>query len=212
MDEIKIPEGAHDHKFWDSWNNNLRPLLERNTPWAKNRERWEAVGGVAARPINFPHFEDELVIFPRVKMMRLYYDLKDDPKYRTRWYKIKLQELSGNIKQEGRGVHTFLIVPQTYDRLDRQIASRRGNSTEEIRRVLYELYYKGRRSEEVDAQVSTKTLIRALTDAEEDLNILGGLRGTLKISLKTLDISYTAMRYGREAKIDIRPYFYPRIF
>ncbi len=144
--------------------------------------------------------------------MRLYLDLKEDSEYRTRWYKIKLQELSGNIKQEGRGVHTFLIVPQTYDRLDRQIASRRGNSTEEIRRVLYELYYKGRRPEEVDTQVSTKTLIRALTDAEEDLNILGGLRGTLKISLKTLDISYTAMRYGREAKIDIRRYFYPRIF
>lgn len=212
MDDIKIPEGAHAPEEWDSWSGLTRQLLEQATHWAKNREKWEALGGIAAQPINYPHYEDEMVVFPRMKRLRFYFDLVKDPKLRTRWYKIKLQELSANIRREDRGTYTFLLTPPSFDRIDLQLSTRPGENTEEIRRVLRELYYKGKRPEEVDSKVSRKTLGRALTEAEAALDILRDFREDLKISLKTLEVSYTAMRYGRDAKIDIRRYFYPRIF
>ncbi len=212
MEKIKIPEGAHDPQVWKIWGRLTKARLERTSPWALNHGKWEQIGGVMAQPINFPHYEDELIIFPRNVAMRLYIELSRDPWWRHRNYKDRLQNLSANIKRPGRGVHTFLILPSTYDRIDQQLGTRPGTNTKEIRRVLGEQYYKGKRPDEVGSEVSGKTLLRALRDAEETLDILGEFRTRLKISIKTLDRSYTALRLGRDGQIDIRRYFHPRIF
>ena len=212
MDKFEIPEGAHGPSFWRSWGAVIKWQLEKYLPWTLNRERWEAIGGAVAQPINFPHYEDELIIFPRNIAMRLFLELSRDPRWRNRIYKDRLQNLSANKKRPGRGAHTFLILPSTYDRIDQQLGTRPGSNTKEIRRVLRELYFKGKRHEEVASKVSGKTLLRALSEAEETLDILREFRIGLRISLKTLEISYTAMRLGRDGQIDIRRYFYPRIF
>ncbi len=212
MQEIKIPEGFHDSSSWKKWGEVIKWSLEKNLPWNLNRERWEAIGGAVTQPINYPHYEDELLIFPRNIAMRFYLELARDPLRRNREFKSRLQNLASNIKRPGRGAHTFLILPPTYDRLDQQLSTRSGTNTGEIRRVLGELYFKGKRPDEVASNVSGKTLLRALSEAEEILDILGEFRATLRISLKSLEISYTAMRYGRDGQIDIRDYFFPRIF
>lgn len=212
MKEIKIPEGFHDPSFWRWWGEMVKWQLEKYLPWTLNRERWGAIGGPVAQPINFPHYEDELIIFPRNIVIRLFLELSRDPWLRKRKYKSLLQNLSANIKRPGRGAHTFLILPSTYDRIDQELSARPGSNTEEIRRVLRELYYKGKHLEEVASKVSGKTLLRSLREAEGTLDILGEFRTTLRISLKTLEISYTALRLGRDGQIDIRRYFHPRIF
>lgn len=212
MEKIKIPKGAHDPEVWKIWGRYTKARLERTSPWVLNHGKWEQIGGVVAQPINFPHYEDELIIFPRNIGMRMYIEMSRDPWRRYYKYKSLLQSTSGNIKRPGRGAHTFLILPPTYDRFDQQLSTRSGTNTGEIRRVLGELYFKGKRPDEVGSKVSGKTLLRALSDAEEILDILGEFRTTLKISLKTLEISYTAMRLGRDGQIDIRRYFHPRIF
>ncbi len=212
MEKIEILEDGASPQAWKIWGGYTKARLERTSPWAQNHENWEQIGGVMAQPINFPHYEDELVIFPRNIYMRLFLELSRDPWRRHHNYKDRLQNLSGNIKRPGRGVHTFLILPSTYDRIDQQLGTRPGSNTEEIRRVLRELYFKGKRPEEVASKVSGKTLLRALSIAEEALDILGEFRKILRISLKTLEISYTSLRLGRDGQIDIRRYFRPRIF
>ena len=212
MEKIEILEDGASLQAWKIWGRYTKARLERTSPWAQNHEKWEQIGGVMAQPINFPHYEDELIIFPRNIGMRLFLELSRDPWRRHHNYKDRLQNLSANIKRPGRGVHTFLILPSTYDRIDQQLGTRPGSNTEEIRRVLRELYFKGKRHEEVASKVSGKTLLRALSEAEETLDILREFRTGLRISLKTLEISYTAMRLGRDGQIDIRRYFYPRIF
>ncbi len=189
-----------------------RRNLEARTPWAKNHKMWEQLGGIVAQPINFPHYEDELVIFPRDVDMHYWFRIQKDLKERQRYYKERLNQIVGNYNREGRGKFIFIIVPNTFLEILRRIEQYPGQKVKEVIHGLHSQYFKGKRPEEVECKVDVKTLKRYLTRAEIDLDILGEKRSTLQLGFRTLETCYTVLRYGRDGQIDIRPYFLHRMF
>ena len=164
-------------------------------------------------PIHFPKTEGEIVIFPRkysAYRIELY---KLVPHLRTRNYRSYLAQIARNARRFGRGENSFIIVPSTFEKLLDALSQGPSKQREEVARVLEEMYFRGKTTAETGCQVNKRTLIRNLQKAELVADILGDLRDNpFRISLKTISISYVALRLGRDAGIDIRRYFGQRIF
>lgn len=210
--DLQQPITVKSKDEWDRTHATTRRKLEARTPWAKNHKMWEQLGGIVAKPINFPHYEDELVIFPRNVEMHYWFTIQKDLKERQRYYKSNLNQIVGNYKRKGRGEFIFIIVPDTFQEILKRIEQYPGQKIDEVIHGLHSQYFKGKRPEEVDCKVDVKTLTRYLIRAEIDLDILGEKRSVLQIGLRTLETSYTVLRYGRDGQIDIRPYFLYRVF
>ena len=212
MKIINYREGPQSLKYWRDWKKSVRRKLQETTLWALGRANRESMGGIAIEPINYPHFEDELVIFPRGIDMREMAALINHPERLKPEYEKRLRALVGNFNAKGRGKYTFLILPQTFEKILRQIEKRNTKITSDVTQSAIEYYYKGKRNHEVDSKITIRTLTSYLQRAEKELDILGDRRGELILATRTLDTTYTALRYGREAGIDFRRYFKNRIF
>ena len=212
MKPIFYREGPQSPEYWRQWNKTVRQRLESGTNWAIGKALRESLMGVASEPINFPYFEDELVIFPRGIGIRELVSLINNPEIRKANYERRLRMMAGNFKAKGRGQYTFLILPQTFEQILRQIENRQTKITPEVLRVAKEYFFKGKRNHEVDSKITIRTLTNYLQRAEEELDILGNRRGPLRIAARSLDTSYAVLRYGREEGIDIRRYFKNRMF
>lgn len=210
--DLKQPIVSRPVEEWDQTHAETRRNLEARTPWAKNHMMWEQLGGIVAQPFNFPHYEDELFIFPRDVNMHRWFELQKDLGKRQRYYKEHLNQIVGNYKRKDRGRFIFIIVPDTFQEILRRIEQYPGQKIKDVIHGLHSQYFKGKRPEEVDCKVDVKTLKRYLTRAEKDLDILGEKRSMLQIGMRTLETSYTVLRYGRDGQIDIRPYFLYRMF
>ncbi len=210
--DLQQPVVPRPVEEWDRIHATTRRNLEARTPWAKNHKMWEQLGGIVAQPINFPHYEDELVVFPRDIDMHTWFGIQKDLNKRQRYYKERLNQIVGNYNREGRGKFIFIIVPDTFLEILRRIEQYPGQKVKEVIHGLHSQYFKGKRPEEVECKVDVKTLKRYLTRAEIDLDILGEKRSTLQIGFRTLETTYTVLRYGRDGQIDIRPYFLYRVF
>ena len=210
--DLKQPAVRRSLEEWDQTHAETGRNLEARTPWAKNHKMWKKLGGIVAQPINFPHYEDELVIFPRGVCMHNWFAIQKDLNKRQRYYKERLNQIVGNYNREGRGKFIILILPDTFVKILVKIEQYPGQKIDEVMHGLHSLYFKGKRPEEVDCKVDVKTLKRYLTRAEKDLDILGEKRSMLQIGMRTLETSYTVLRYGRDGQIDIRPYFLYRMF
>ena len=212
MDKIYIPDGPQPPEYWSEWRESTGQLLEDTTLWAIRRRARETLEGVAAEPVNFPNFENEIVIFPRNINIRVLASHINHPEKRKPYYQRRIQTMVGNFNAQDRGEYTFLIMPQTFERILAQIETRETKITPEVMRVTGEYFFKGKHAEEVASRITTNTLNNYLQRAEEELNILGPRRGALNIVTRTLDISYTVFRMAREEGIDFRRYFRNRIF
>jgi len=210
--DLRQPPTLKSKEEWDQTHAKTRRNLEARTPWAKNHKMWEQLGGIVAQPINFPHFEDELFIFPRDINMHNWFTIQKDLKERQRYYKRNLNQIVGNYRRKGRGKYIFIIVPDTFQEILKRIEQYPGSKIREVIHGLHSLYFKGKRPGEVECEVDVTTLKRHLARATNDLAILGEKPSMLQIGLRTLEISYKVLRYGRDGQIDIRPYFLHRIF
>ena len=212
MNKITYREGPQPLEYWREWKKQVRRHLRNDTSWAKGKMARETLEGIAAEPVNYPHFEDELEIFPRNIDIRFLAEIINHPEKRKGVYEKRLRMMADNFKVEGRGEHTFVILPQTFERILAQIEMRRSKIKAEVIRLAIEYFFKGRRAHETDIDVSIPSLTSYLRDAEKELDILGDSRGELNIVTRTLEVSYTVLRYAREEQLDFRHYFKDRIF
>ena len=212
MVKIYIPDGPQPLEYWSEWRKSTRQRLMDTSQWAMRRTARETSEGVAAEPVNFPCFEDEIVIFPRNINIRVLASLINDPEKRKPYYQQRIQMMASNFAAKGRGEFTFLILPQTSERILAQIETRQTKIMPEVMRITSEIYFKGKHAGEIAAKITTNTLNNYLQRAEEELDILGSRRGTLNIVTRTLDVSYGVFRMAREEGIDFRRYFRNRIF
>ena len=212
MTKIYIPDGPHPPKVWREWRKSTRQRIRDITPWARYRSTREDLIGVAVEPVNFPFYEDELAIFPRNINIRVLAELVNHPERRKSDYERRLRAMVGNFKAKARGQYTFLLLPQSFEKILARIETRHTKITPEVLRVAKEYFFKGRRAHEVGSKITIRTLTSYLQRAEEELDILGDRREILKIATRTLDISYSVLRYAREVGIDFRRYFRDRIF
>jgi len=210
--DLQQPPELKSKAEWDWIHETTKQTLEARTPWTKNHDMWEQLVGVVAKPINFPHYEDELVIFPRDVNMHRWFELQKDLEKRQRYYKERLNQIVGNYNRKGRGKFIVVIVPDTFEKILKKIEQYTGQKIDEVIHGLHSQYFKGKCPEEVDCKVDVKTLTRNLIRAEKDLDVLGEKRTVLQIGLRTLETCYTVLRYGRDGQIDIRPYFLDRMF
>ncbi len=212
MSTIYVREGPQPPEYWREWRKSTRQRLKDITPWAKSKSTREDLKGIATEPVNFPHFEDELVIFPRNIDLRTLADFIDHPAKRKFHYERRIRMMASNFKAKGRGQYSFVLLPQTFEKIIAQIETRHTKITPEVLRVAKEYFFKGWRAHEIGAKITINTLTSHLQRAEEELDILGDQGGNLKIATRTLHISYTALRMAREVRIDFRRYFKNRIF
>ena len=164
-------------------------------------------------PIEFPVTEGEINFFPRHIGLVQFMVFEKIFHFRSRYYRMQLGVISRNARRAGRGKHVFILVPDTIEKLLREIKHGPGHRPAETERVLRAMYFQGKTPAEAGCQVSDKTLLRHLKRAEKIVDVLGPRRDNpFGISLATIKISYTVLRYGRDGNIDIRRYFRGKIF
>ncbi len=169
----------------------------------------------APPPIAFPFFEGETENFPlppkgNEKIRKLY-----KTKMRTRRWMTRdlLSQTVKNARRPGHGKYVFVIIPDSFEKLMTHIELRPGYRQREAVFALREQYYLGKKLQEIDTDINAKTLTRYLQAAERAVDILGENRDRpFRIGLATIRISHRALRFGRDARIDIQKYFTGRIF
>ena len=164
-------------------------------------------------PIELPVNTGEIDIYPRALPPHVRETLNNDLKLRRRFYQPKISELSRNARVAGRGRYTFIIKPETMDDLLETISGMKTHKNEEVRRVLWDIYYLGKTAREAESKVSGKTLTRHLIAAERTLEVMSiDQLKDMTIGVHTIMVSHRILRYARDALIDIRPFFRGRIF
>lgn len=164
-------------------------------------------------PIEFPLSQGEIENFPRhlTEVERDMYCKKFN--LRRRYYREQLIQIAANVRRPRHGQYVIILVPATFEKIVAQIERGPGYKREEEAEALRQMYYLGRTLDEVEADVSSKTITRYLQAAERVLDILREHRNRpLTISLKAITLSYKVLRYGRDAWLDVRRYFPDRIF
>ena len=165
-------------------------------------------------PIEFPLSDGEIENFPRHLRDRELelYSIKNFSG-RRRYYRGLLVQISANTRRPGHGLYVIILVPETFERILRQITLLPGHKREEVKEALWQLYYQGKILGEIETDVSSKTITRCLQAAERTLDVLGEQRARpLKISIEAITRSYRVLRLGRDACLDVKKYFPDRIF
>jgi len=165
-------------------------------------------------PIEFPLSDGEIENFPRhlYDRDRELYSIKNFSG-RREYYRGLLVQISANTRRPGHGLYVIILVPETFERILRQITLLPGHKSEEVKEALWQMYYQGKILGEIETDVCSRTLTRYLQRAEGVLDILGEHRSRpLEITLRAITLSYRVLRLGRDAWLDVRKYLPDRIF
>lgn len=164
-------------------------------------------------PIEFPLSEGEIEDFPRYVGPAYRAFLRESFRERRWFYRGQLIQIAANARRPGHGQYVIILVPKTFEKLLTQIEWGPGYKKAGVAEALRQLYYLGKIMDEIETDVSSKTLTRYLQAAESVLDILREHRNRpLTISLKAITLSFKVLRYGRDAWLDVRRYFFYRIF
>ena len=164
-------------------------------------------------PIEFPVTVGETDNFPRNSSLPLREVWNEDYWWRRRCYRAKVSEIARNARRPDRESQIFIIRPATMDSLLRALKSIPSSNNEEVRRVLWAMYYQGFSPLESESTGNNRTLARHLERAERMTGILPTDKHEYsKIGLPTVMVSYQVLRLGRDGNFDIQPYFEGKIF
>ena len=164
-------------------------------------------------PLTVPVTPGETENFPRNCSLPLRELLKLSFLRRKRYYRAKVSEIARNARRTGRGSQIFIIKPETMEAVLNSVELIPSPKSEEVRRVLRSIYFLGKSPDEAESTVNNRTLTRHLIRAERIVGILSEeARNNLKIGLPTVKVSYQVLRLGRDALIDIQPFFEGKIF
>ncbi len=165
-------------------------------------------------PIEFPLSEGEIENFPRhlTAVDRGAYCIEKFV-HRREYYRGLLVQIASNTRRPGHGKYVIIFIPATFEEIVAQIELGPGYKKAEVAEALRQMYYQGKKLEEIETDVSSRTITRFLQAAESALDILKEHRARpLKISIKAITLSYRVLRLGRDAWLDVRKYIPDRIF
>ena len=118
-------------------------------------------------------------------------------------YRIKQREK--NTKSEGRGKHSFVILPDTFRRIIKHIEQSSGYKKMAAINVLTQMYEEGQDFGKIETSIGADTALRYLREAVSALHLdLGTWK---EPSLKTLTFSRKLLDDAVEAGVDLTERF-----
>ena len=107
-------------------------------------------------PLTLPLTPGETDEFPRSSAPPLREVIKHRYWQRGSLYRKMARQIATNARRPNRGKHIFIIRPTTMNRLLDAVASIPSPKSEEVRRVLWSMYFQGKTQEEVESLVNQR--------------------------------------------------------